>query len=166
MQPNIETPESGARQSRSANANLPEVVRAWVERFSTACDEDEELQTHGKLFSCSYPLDFGEHRILLRMNRGKVDELVVDPGPLDERYQFAIRASPDTWRGFGEPVPPPMSHGIWSATFRKDMKLEGDILVLMQNLREVTRQIELLRQTGVPIAGTESSSTSQNRSTP
>jgi hypothetical protein len=31
------------------------------------------------------------------------------------------------------------------------MKLEGDLLVLMQNLRTLTRQIELLRQTGVPV---------------
>jgi len=31
------------------------------------------------------------------------------------------------------------------------MKLEGDILVLMQNLRCLTRQIELLRAVGVPV---------------
>jgi hypothetical protein len=44
-----------------------------------------------------------------------------------------------------------MYHGIWSASFQRDMKLEGDLLVLMQNLRTLTRQIELLRQTGVPV---------------
>ena len=44
-----------------------------------------------------------------------------------------------------------MYHGIWSASFQRDMKLEGDLLVLMQNLRVVTRQIELLRKTGVPV---------------
>jgi hypothetical protein len=93
----------------------------------------------------------GEHQILVRMNRGKVEGLFIDPGPLDERYQFAIRASPDTWKNFSLPMPPPMFHGIWAATFRSGMKLEGDILVLMQNLRELTRHLELLRQTGVPL---------------
>ena len=31
------------------------------------------------------------------------------------------------------------------------MRLEGDILVLMQNLRCFTRQIELLRAVGAPV---------------
>jgi hypothetical protein len=31
------------------------------------------------------------------------------------------------------------------------MSIEGDQLVMMQNLRSLTRQIELLRKTGVPV---------------
>lgn len=92
-----------------------------------------------------------EHQFLIRMNAGKVEEILVDPGPLDLRYQFIIRASAETWRNFGKETPPPMYHGIWSASFQRDMKLEGDLLVLMQNLRTLTRQIELLRKTGTPV---------------
>ncbi|HLU96131.1 MAG TPA: hypothetical protein VKZ89_04745 [Thermobifida alba] len=88
-----------------------------------------------------------EKKFLIRMHRGKVEDLIVDPEPL-EAYDFAIRASADTWREFGRPTPAPMFHGIWAATFQRDMRLEGDLLVLMQNLRCVTRQIELLRTTG------------------
>jgi hypothetical protein len=44
-----------------------------------------------------------------------------------------------------------MYHGIWAASFRKGMNMEGDLLVLMQNLRCFTRQIEILRDTGVPV---------------
>jgi hypothetical protein len=44
-----------------------------------------------------------------------------------------------------------MYHGIWAATFQRDMRLDGDVLVLMQNLRCLTRQIELLRTVGVPV---------------
>jgi len=51
----------------------------------------------------------------------------------------------------GQPVPRPMFHGIWSASFRKDLKLEGNLLVLMQNLRNFTVQFELLRKSGVPV---------------
>jgi hypothetical protein len=49
-----------------------------------------------------------------------------------------------------------MYHGNWAATFQRDMKLQGDVLVLMQNLRCMTRQIELLRTTGVPLQTKES----------
>jgi hypothetical protein len=85
------------------------------------------------------------------MHAGKVEEILEDPGPLDERYQFVIRASAETWRNFAQDPPPPMYHGLFAASFRTDMSLEGDLLVLMQNLRCVVRQMELLRVTGVPV---------------
>ena len=128
-----------------------DAIGAWVDEFRRTSDEDAELQAHGKYFTCSYLLDMEEHKLQVVMNGGNVEEILVDPGPLDRGYQFIIRASAETWRNFGKEVPPPMYHGIWSASFQGDMRLEGDLLVLMQNLRAVTRQIELLRKTGVPV---------------
>ncbi|WP_273846401.1 hypothetical protein [Rubrobacter calidifluminis] len=126
-------------------------VERWVEQFRQVTDEDPEIQAHGRHYTCSFLLDMKESRYLVKMHAGKVEEILVNPGPLDERYQFALRASADTWRKFGEEIPEPMYHGIWSASFQRDLKLEGDILVLMQNLRCFTRQFELLRKTGVPV---------------
>ena len=128
-----------------------DAAQNWVEEFRRTSDEDEELQAHGKYYSCNYLLDMEEHQFLVRMHAGKVEEILVDPGPLDARYQFIIRASAETWRNFGKETPPPMYHGIWAASFQGDMSLEGDQLVLMQNLRTLTRQLELLRKTGVPV---------------
>ena len=128
-----------------------ETAQSWVDEFRRASDEDAELQAHGKYYTCSYLLDMEEHVIQVVMNGGRVEEILVDPGPLDHRYHFILRASAETWRNFGKEMPPPMYHGIWSASFQRDMRLEGDLLVLMQNLRAVTRQIELLRKTGVPV---------------
>ena len=128
-----------------------DTAQNWVDEFRRASDEDEELQAHGKYYSCNFLLDMEEHQFLVRMRAGKVEEILVDPGPLDARYQFIIRASAETWRNFGKETPPPMYHGIFAASFQGDMSLEGDQLVLMQNLRTVTRQIELLRKTGVPV---------------
>ena len=58
---------------------------------------------------------------------------------------------PVTWKEFSQPIPKPMYHGIWSASFRKDLKIEGNHLILMQNLRNFTVQFELLRKSGVPV---------------
>ena len=127
------------------------VASGWIESFRQASDEDAELQAHGKYYTCAFVLDMEEHSYLIKMNAGKVEEILEDPGPLDARYQFTLRASAETWRNFGKEIPPPMYHGIWSASFQRDMSLEGDLLVLMQNLRCVVRQIELLRVTGVPV---------------
>ena len=126
--------------------------REWAERFKARSNADPELGAHGKYFDCSYLMDMGEHRVVVKMHAGKVDDAVIDPGPMDENYQFALRASPETWHKFAQPTPDPMYHGLWAASFRRDMRLEGDLLVMMQNLRCLTRQLELLRETGVPVS--------------
>ncbi|MGY4651178.1 hypothetical protein [Mycobacterium sp. URHB0021] len=123
----------------------------WADSFAKATNQDPQIQAHGKYFTCSYLLDMTDHSFVVQVSGGRVTDVAVDPGPLDVPYQFAIRASAETWRNFGVPVPAPMYHGIWAASFQRDMKLEGDILVLMQNLRCVTRQVELLRPVGAPV---------------
>ena len=128
-----------------------DTVQNWVGEFTRASNEDTELQAHGKFYTCSFLLDMEEHTFQVAMHSGEVEEILVDPGPLDKRYQFVIRASAETWRKFGKETPPPMYHGIWAASFARDMSLAGDLLVLMQNPRTLTRQMELLRETGVPV---------------
>lgn len=134
---------TAATQTKSA--------QAWANAFAEASNSDAEIQAHGKYFTCSYLLDAVDHSYVIEIESGKVTNVAVDPGPLDVPYQFAIRASAATWREFGQPVPAPMFHGIWAATFQRDMRLEGDVLILMQNLRCITRQIELLRSVGSPV---------------
>lgn len=126
-------------------------AQAWAEAFTAASNTDPEIQAHGKYFTCSYLLDATERTYVIQVESGRVTHVAIDPGPLDVAYQFAIRASAATWREFGRPVPAPMFHGIWAASFQRDMKLEGNILVLMQNLRCTTRQVELLRVVGSPV---------------
>ncbi|ACY95625.1 hypothetical protein Tcur_0017 [Thermomonospora curvata DSM 43183] len=130
---------------------LTRTAQQWADAFAKASNEDPEIQAHGKDFTCSYLLDATDQAFVIRVESGRVVQVAVDPGPLDVRYQFAIRASAETWRNFSKPEPPPMFHGIWAASFQRDMRLEGDLLVLMQNLRCITRQLELLRTVGSPV---------------
>jgi len=124
---------------------------AWADAFAEANNSDAEIQAHGKYFTTSWLLDAADHSYVIVVETGTVTRIAVDPGPLDVPYQFAIRASAETWREFGVETPAPMYHGIWSASFQRDMRLEGDVLALMQNLRCITRQIELLRVIGSPV---------------
>ncbi len=128
-----------------------DTVQNWVDEYTRASNEDPELQAHGRFYTCSFLLDMEEHTFEVAMHSGKVEEILVDPTDLDARYHFLVRASAETWRNFGQETPPPMYHGIWAASFRRDMRLEGDLLVMMQNLRTFTRHLELLRVTGVPV---------------
>ena len=51
----------------------------------------------------------------------KVKNINTNPAPLDP-YDFALRASAKTWQEFGKSIPKPMYHGIWSASFQRDLK--------------------------------------------
>src|SRR5690606_24573595 len=92
-----------ATQTRSAD-QLHRDLADWNEKFRATSDGDKELQAHGIFYTCTFLLDLDEHTVLVKMVDGKVHDLVIDPGPLDEAYQFAIRASADTWRNFATPT--------------------------------------------------------------
>lgn len=125
-------------------------VKTWASKFKNLTDNDETIQCMGKYYTCSFLYDMTECKVIVEMHDGKVKNINTDPAPLDP-YDFALRASAQTWREFAKPVPKPMFHGIWAASFCEDLKLEGNLLVLMQNLRNFTVQFELLRKCGVPV---------------
>jgi hypothetical protein len=125
-------------------------IRNWAAKFKNMSDSDKTIAAMAKYFTCTYMWDMEEAKVIIEMHDGKVKHINTHPAPLDS-YDFALRASAQTWREFSRPVPRPMFHGIWSASFRQDLKLEGNILVLMQNLRNFTVQFELLRKCGVPV---------------
>lgn len=125
-------------------------VKTWASKFKNLTDNDETIQCMGKYYTCSFMYDMTDCKVIVEMHDGKVKTINTDPAPLDP-YDFALRASAQTWREFAKPVPKPMFHGIWAASFCEDLKLEGNLLVLMQNLRNFTVQFELLRKCGVPV---------------
>jgi len=122
----------------------------WAKKFEEATNSDETIGAMAKYYSCSFMFDMEKAKIIIEMHDGKVKNINTNPGPLDP-YDFALRASANTWKEFSQPTPKPMYHGIWAASFRKDLKIEGNHLVLMKNLRNFTVQFELLRKTGVPV---------------
>lgn len=125
-------------------------TKSWAIKFKNLSDSDKTIAAMAKYYTCTYMWDMGEAKVIVEMLDGKVRHINTDPQPLDS-YDFALRASAQTWREFSRVIPRPMFHGIWAASFRKDLKLEGNILVMMQNLRNFTVQFELLRKCGVPV---------------
>ena len=122
----------------------------WAMEFEKDTNSDETIGAMAKHYSCSFMFDMEKAKVIIEMHDGKVKNINTNPGPLDP-YDFALRASANTWNEFTQPMPNPMYHGIWSASFRKDLKIEGNHLVLMKNLRNFTVQFELLRKSGVTV---------------
>jgi hypothetical protein len=129
---------------------MKEDIKSWADKYESITNSDQTIAAMAKYYSCSFMFDMESCKVIIEMHDGKVKHINTNPGPLDA-YDFALRASAQTWREFSQPIPKPMFHGIWSASFRRDLKIEGNHLVLMQNLRNFTVQFELLRKSGVPV---------------
>ncbi len=125
-------------------------LKSWSDKYTSLTNSDETIGAMAKYYSCTFMYDMTDCKVIIEMHDGKVKQINTNPGPLDA-YDFALRASAHTWREFSQPMPKPMYHGIWSASFRKDLKIEGNHLILMRNLRNFTVQFELLRKSGVPV---------------
>ena len=125
-------------------------IENWAKKYEELTNSDETIGAMAKYYTCSFMFDMEKAKVIIEMHDGKVKNINTNPKPLDP-YDFALRASAQTWREFGQPMPKPMYHGIWSASFQRDLKIEGNHLVLMKNLRNFTVQFELLRKSGVPI---------------
>jgi len=123
---------------------------SWAKKYEDLTNSDKTIGAMAKFYSCSFMFDMEKAKVIIEMHDGKVKNINTNPGPLDA-YDFALRASANTWKEFSQLMPKPMYHGIWSASFRKDLKIEGNHLILMQNLRNFTVQFELLRKIGVPV---------------
>ena len=122
----------------------------WAKKYEDLTNSDETIGAMAKYYTCSFMFDMEKAKVIIEMHDGKVKNINTNPSPLAP-YDFALRASANTWKEFGQPMPKPMYHGIWSASFLRDLKIEGNHLVLMKNLRNFTVQFELLRKTGVPV---------------
>ena len=125
-------------------------LESWAKKYEELTNNDETIKAMSKYYTCSFMFDMEKAKIIIEMHDGKVKNINTNPKALDP-YDFALRASAKTWKEFGQPVPKPMFHGIWSESFQRDLKIEGNHLVLMQNLRNFTVQFELLRKSGVPV---------------
>lgn len=125
-------------------------IKSWASRFKTLTDNDPTIGAMARYYTCVFMYDMTDRKVIIDMHDGKVKHININPQPLDA-YDFALRASAATWREFAQPMPKPMYHGIWAASFRKDLRMEGNLLILMQNLRNFTAQFELLRKSGVPV---------------
>jgi hypothetical protein len=125
---------------------------AWLARYRERVNADPELGVIGDWFSTTFALTFGECRYAIRVDKGRIVEIVEQPR-LDVRAQFGFRAPVAVWQKFLSPHPPPLFHDFFAMLMRvPDFVLEGDGLVAMQNARALHRMMNIMRETGAPDA--------------
>ena len=78
----------------------------------------KQLAAMSKYYTCSFMFDMEKTKIIIEMHDGKVKNISTLAQHLLDPYDFALTCfSTIHWREFGQPMPKPMFHGIWSASF-------------------------------------------------
>jgi hypothetical protein len=134
---------AAAVETRDITAHLDE---AWFQRLAQAVDSDIELNLIGRYFTATLSLTFGDKRHDLIFSQGKLAQ-VRHGKKIDWRADFGFRASEKTWNLFFADPPPPLYNSVFAMIMRvPDFHLEGDSLSLAQNVRAVTRFMEILQK--------------------
>jgi hypothetical protein len=123
---------------------------AWFECFRARANADPELAVIGDWFTTALGLTFGECRYALKVEKGRISEIVAAPR-LDTRVLFGFRAPVEVWEKFLSPHPPPLYHDFFAMLMRvPEFVLEGDAIVAMQNARALHRMMNIMREVGAP----------------
>jgi hypothetical protein len=105
-----------------------------IERIRDAANADEALVRRGRYVSLSFLLGMGEEDYIVSIERGRVAS--VEPRRLATvTGRFTIRAAPAVWGEFWKPVPRRDHHDLWAMLAAGLVKIDGDLLPLMQNLQ-------------------------------
>jgi hypothetical protein len=123
---------------------------SWFERYRSRVNADPEMNVIGDWFSTTFTLAFGENRHALKIDKGKITDVIASPR-LDVRAAFGFAAPISVWEKFLSPNPPPLFHDFFAMLMRvPEFTLEGDGLVAMQNARALHRLMNIMREIGVP----------------
>ena len=125
---------------------------AWLDRYRDRVNSDPELNVIGDWLSTTFTLTFGDARYALKVDKGKITDIIASPAPRCAR-KLGFRAPVDVWKKFLSPNPPPLFHDFFAMLMRvPEFTLEGDSLSAMQNARALHRMMNIMRETGEPHA--------------
>ena len=120
---------------------------AWLEAFRDRVNADPEMKLIGRWFSTSISLSFGDTRYVLRVDQGRIGDIVANPR-IDARAAFGFRAPVEVWCKFLSAAPPPLYHDFFAMLMRvPEFVIEGDSFHAMQNARALHCMMNLMRGT-------------------
>ena len=118
----------------------------WFEALREAVADDAELSVTGRWCTLNVALVIGEETVLLRLHEGKVAEAVPNPG-IDASWSVTLRGSPEDWRAFLRPEPPPFYHDLLAMNTRvPSFSIEGDRKAFVRHLRVLRRVFEIAQK--------------------
>ena len=102
--------------------------------MSATLNQSEHLLRLGRLFSATVLFQIGAEEYYLFFDKGRV--VAVQQGPSKKiPWRFALKADAASMEEFWTPKPAPGFHDIFGLVKLGKATIEGDILMLVKNLR-------------------------------
>jgi pimeloyl-ACP methyl ester carboxylesterase len=128
------------------------MMARMFERLPELVNGNDGLVRRGRFLTVTFLIASGHTHYLVHVVEGRVAR--VERGPFLMRdWRFAVRASEESWRKFWQPIPEAGYHDLFAMVKAGHAVIEGDLLVLMQNLRYVQEVLAIGRMGGVATAG-------------
>ena len=107
-----------------------------LETLASQVNANPALVRRGKAMSTSFLIEIGERSFHIAVNQGLITG--IEEGPFIMRgWSFAIRAPEAVWQKFWAPWPEPGYQDIFAMNRFGHCVVEGDVNVLLSNLRYV-----------------------------
>ena len=104
-----------------------------MERLAQLVNADERLVWKGRFVDTSFLLEIGETAYLIKVSEGRIASVRRGPFVMPS-WDFALRASRETWDQFWLPLPPPGWNDLFALVKRRALKIEGNLQPFMANL--------------------------------
>ncbi|MCL6445403.1 MAG: hypothetical protein K6T83_18420 [Alicyclobacillus sp.] len=117
----------------------------WVMKWVGVINDDSEIARLGRWLTGNILFQFGEERYLLQVDHGRVTDVLVNP-IWDKSWDFAVKASVDTWEKSIQQVPPPFYQDIFGMMWNHGMTLEGNVVKAMQHIRALKLMMAAMKR--------------------
>lgn len=105
---------------------------------------DGDLTRRGRFLTCEFEIGVGDVPLAIAVVEGRV--VSVTRGPfLLKPFRFSIRAEPEVWLRFFEPMPAPGYYDLLGMNKVGRARISGDLVLLMGNLQFIKDVIALPR---------------------
>ncbi len=120
---------------------------SWMKKWQDAVNSNGPMNWIGKHFTADLLLGFGDQQYVVSFNKGKLAEVTDEFGP-ETCYRLAIRGPAESWKKFCQKTPPPMYNDLWAMAhpLHGRVTLEGDQMVLWQNMRALMWALDRMRE--------------------
>jgi hypothetical protein len=118
-----------------------------IETLEPRVNGDEALVRRGRYLTTTFLLEIGPAAWLIAIHEGRVASVTSGPFVMPSS-SFALRTSKEEWDKFLSPRPPPGSNDLMALIKRRVLKAEGDLQILMANLRYFKEVLAKLRTEG------------------
>ena len=106
---------------------------------------DPEFKIAARYMTKDFLLEVGDTKCIVKIRDGIITQIKTENAFADP-WNFAIRASADTWGKFLLPVPPRFYDGLFGGMIRGNFNIEGDTISAFGHLWAITRMLDIFRE--------------------